>query len=66
MLSANFSSPSTVPNVLAPDSANPNPVGFSGEKKLTQATDIKFGDTFRSISSVFSEPLLKQVNQEID
>ena len=63
MLRADFSSPSTMPAFTA---ASGNSDGLSGEKKHTQATDIKFGDTFRIISSVFSEPRLKKVNEDID
>lgn len=63
MLRADFSSPSTMSAFTA---ASGNSDGFSGEKKHIQATDIKFGDTFRIISSVFSEPLLKKVNEDIN
>ncbi|MBO9495858.1 hypothetical protein J7438_17480 [Thalassotalea sp. G20_0] len=63
MLRADLSSPSTMSAFTA---ASGNSDGFSGEKKHTQATDIKFGDTFRIISSVFSETLLKKVNKEIE
>ncbi|WP_257296034.1 hypothetical protein [Endozoicomonas sp. YOMI1] len=64
MLSAVFSLYSTMLDFLA--AAPENSVGFSDKIKHTQATDIKFGDTFRTISPVFSERLLNQVNQEID
>ena len=65
MLSDNSSSPSSVLNFPAANYVNPDSVGFSGNKKNTQATDIKFGDTFRTITSVFSDSVLKEVNQEI-
>ena len=65
MLSDNSSSPSSVLNFPAANYVNPDSVGSSGNKKNTQATDIKFGDTFRTITSVFSDSVLKQANQEI-
>ena len=65
MLSDNSSSPSSVLNFPAANYVNPDSVGFSGNKKNTQATDIKFGDTSRTISSVFSQTVLNEVNQEI-
>ncbi|MGI2030142.1 hypothetical protein [Endozoicomonas acroporae] len=63
MLRADFSSPSTTSAFTA---ASGNSDGFSGEKKHTQATNIKFGDRFRTIYPVFSKPLLEQVNLEIN
>ncbi|WP_422449661.1 MULTISPECIES: hypothetical protein [unclassified Endozoicomonas] len=63
MLRADFSSPSTTSAFTA---ASGNSDGFSDEKKHTQATNIKFGDRFRTICPVFSKPLLDQVNLEIN